>query len=127
MWIEYNPNPVKNLTRDCAIRAVAKALDTDWESAFAMLALNAFLMGETMDSDAVWASVLRQHGFYKGIVPDTCPDCYTVSDFCRDNPAGTFVLKADQHVICAVDGDYYDTWQSGQEPVSYYWYKKEDL
>ena len=32
-WIEYNPNPRRNRVGDCAIRAVAKATDQDWEMA----------------------------------------------------------------------------------------------
>ena len=37
MWVEYNPNPVSRRVKDCAVRAIAKALDVSWESAFAML------------------------------------------------------------------------------------------
>ena len=33
-WIEYNPNPRRNRVGDCAIRAVAKATDQDWEMAY---------------------------------------------------------------------------------------------
>ena len=32
-WIEYNPNPRRNRVGDCAIRAIAKATDQDWEMA----------------------------------------------------------------------------------------------
>ena len=33
-WIEYNPNPRRNRVGDCAIRAIAKATDQDWEMAY---------------------------------------------------------------------------------------------
>lgn len=33
MWIEYNPNPTGRNVDDCAVRAVSKALNTDWETA----------------------------------------------------------------------------------------------
>lgn len=33
MYQYYNPNPVANRTDDCAVRAVAKALNISWEEA----------------------------------------------------------------------------------------------
>lgn len=34
IWDKYNPNPVGRSVGDCAIRAVAKALDVTWETAY---------------------------------------------------------------------------------------------
>lgn len=121
MWIEYNPSPVGARVGDCSVRAVAKALDTDWEHAYVMIAMNGFEMGDVISSNNVWGSVLRQNGFKRYAVPNTCPDCYTVKDFCRDHPRGTYVLGTSGHVVTAVDGDYYDTWDSGDEIPIYYW------
>ena len=42
MWIEYNPNPVGRKVGDCSVRAIAKALKTDWETAYMMIALNGY-------------------------------------------------------------------------------------
>lgn len=36
-WIEFNNNPVGRRVGDCAVRAISKALDTDWESAYISL------------------------------------------------------------------------------------------
>ncbi len=55
MYEYYNPNPTGRLSvGDCAIRAVAKALNISWENAFWKIALNAFYMGDVMSSNAVW-------------------------------------------------------------------------
>lgn len=35
--IKYNPNPAGRNVGDCAVRAVSKALDVDWETSFAIL------------------------------------------------------------------------------------------
>lgn len=123
MWVEFNNNPVAARVGDCAVRAVSKALDISWEAAYTRMALNGFLMGDMPSSNNVWGAVLRQSGFNRQAVPNTCPDCYTVADFCRDNPDGIYVLGLDKHVVTAVDGSYYDTWNSGNEPVVYFWYK----
>lgn len=126
MWIQYDPNPVRSDgVGDCSVRAVAKALDIPWEAAHARLSLNSFLMGDVMSSDIVWGSVLRQNGFSRQTIPDTCPDCYTVQDFCRDHPKGTFVLKSAGHVATVVDGNLYDSWNSELNVPVYYWYKTE--
>ena len=104
MFIYYNPNPSGRSVGDCAIRAIAKALDIDWEDAYAKVVVN---------------------GFYREALPNTCPDCYTTEDFCRDNPVGTYVLGFGGHVATVVDGNLYDSWNSLNEVPQYYWYRKE--
>lgn len=119
---QINVNPVANRTRDCAIRSVAVALDVDWDTAFDMIAHNAKQMGETMDSNAAWGSVLRQHGFKRAVIPMSCPDCYTARDFCLDNPDGVFVLGFGSHVATVIDGVLIDSWDSSDEIPVYFWY-----
>lgn len=126
MWIKYNANPVANRVEDCAIRAVAVALDISWEYAFDLIAKNAKEMGNVMHSNAVFGSVLRQHGFKRFIVPNSCPDCYTLIDFCMDNPEGVYVVGLDSHVVAVIDGNYIDTWDSGNEIPIYYWKEMEN-
>lgn len=126
MWEKYNPNPVGRSVGDCAVRAVAKALNRTWEEAYAMIAANGFAMGDMPSSNSVWGAVLRQNGFYRSAIEDQCPDCYTANDFCKDNPKGTFVLGFGNHVATVVDGVLYDSWDSGNEIPQYYWHKGED-
>ena len=125
MWIEFNPNPTGRRVGDCAVRAVAKALDVDWETAYSMIATNGFSMGDMPSSNSVWGAVLRQNGFYRQSIPDTCPDCYTADDFCKDNPKGTFVLGFGTHVATVKDGNIYDAWDSSQEIPQYVWYRRD--
>lgn len=55
-FIEYNPNPVGRRVGDCAVRAVAKALKLDWETAYVLLTINGFSMGDMPSADSVWDS-----------------------------------------------------------------------
>ena len=126
MWVEYNPNPAARRVGDCAVRAVAKALDTDWETAYATIAAAGFRMGDMPSSDSVWGAVLRQNGFYREAIPNTCPDCYTAEDFCRDNPEGVYVLGFGGHVATVQDGDLFDSWDSSREVPVYYWFRKDE-
>lgn len=125
MWQEYNPNPTGRKVGDCAVRAVAKALDTDWETAYLLMAANGFHMGDMPSSNIVTSSVLRQHGFKKANVSNKCPDCFTVKDFCELNKRGVYVLYTDGHVVTVVNGDYYDVWDSGDKIPMAIWYKGE--
>ena len=123
VYIEYNPNPVSRKVNDCSVRAIAKALDTDWETAYVKTAMNGFAMGDMPNADSVWGAVLRQNGFKKETIPDSCPDCYTAEDFAHDNPVGTFVLGFGGHVATIVDGNLYDSWNSSKEIPVYVWRK----
>ena len=121
----YNPNPVGKRVGDCAIRAISKALSVDWQTAYAMVISNGFIMGDMPSSDAVWGATLRQSGFRKAIIPDTCPDCYTAGQFAEDHPEGVFVLGFGGHVATVVDGQLFDTWDSSNEIPVYFWYREE--
>ena len=125
MWEFYNPNPAARNVGDCAIRAIAKALGINWEESFALLAKSAFVMCDTPCSGGSAGAVLRQNGFRKAVVPDTCPDCYILETFVKEHPHGTYVIFTGNHVVTAVNGVYYDTWDSGNEIPIYYWYKED--
>lgn len=121
MWVEYNPNPAGRIVGDCSVRAITKALNIDWETTFWLLCDAAFHMADMPSSNGVWGAVLRQYGFYRHALPNTCPDCYTAEDFCNDNRRGIFVLGFGTHVATVIDGILYDSWDSSQEIPQYYW------
>ena len=123
-WEYYNPSPDGRNVGDCSIRAISKALDTDWETAYAMAAMTGFSMNDMPSSNSVIGSVLRQHGFKRYAVPDECPDCYTIEDFADENPQGLYVVGTGNHVVCIVDGTVYDSWNSLQERPQFYWHRK---
>lgn len=124
-WVEWNINPMSRRVGDCAVRAVARALGVDWETAYAKITAAGYQMADMPSADSVWSAVLRQHGFYRDAVPNTCPDCYTVEEFAADHPDGVYVLALGGHVVTVEDGDWYDTWDSGSEIPQYYFYRKE--
>lgn len=124
MYIKYNPNPIGRHVEDCSVRALSKALDIDWEIAYDLLADAGYQMADMPHSNVAMAGVLRRRGFYRAVIPNTCPDCYTAEDFCMDHPYGVFVLVFNGHVAAVVDGDLYDSWDSSKEIPQFYWYKK---
>ena len=125
-WKQYNPNPVSRNVGDCSIRALTVALGVDWEEAFALLSANAFQMADMMSSNAVIGSVLRQHGFRRSVIPNSCPDCYTIEDFAEDHPQGVYVVGTGSHIVAIRDGLILDSWDSSKEIPQYYWWRKDN-
>lgn len=125
MWKKFQNNPTGRNVGDCAVRAVSAALGVDWEKAYVLMADAGLQMGDLPNADATWGAVLRQHGFYRKNIPNSCPECYTIADFARDHPYGVFVLGTGTHVATVIDGDLYDAWESSNEIPSYYWYRKD--
>ena len=123
MWKQFNNNPVGRASvGDCVVRAASVALDITWEEAFAKLAVAAFNMGDVISANSVLGAVLRQNGFYRKSISDTCPDCYTFGDFANDNPDGIFVLGTGTHVAAVRDGVILDAWDSSNEIPQYVWF-----
>lgn len=121
----YNPNPQEARVGDCTVRAIARATGKTWQQTYIGICLEGYCMGDMPSANHVWGAYLRRMGFARRMLPDDCPDCYTVTDFCRDHPEGTYVLAISGHVVCVQDGDYYDTWDSGDQIPVYYWTREE--
>lgn len=122
-----NPNPLSNRTGDCTVRAASLATQRSWDDTYDEMAYLGKQMGIMPDRAPVWGAYLRRHGFKREIIPNTCPDCYTVKDFTIDFPRGVYVLAIDGapgHVVTVVDGDYLDVWDSGDEVPSFFFYKE---
>jgi hypothetical protein len=120
MYINFNANPIGKQVGDCVIRAISKVTNQEWATTYAELAVQGYLMCDMPSSNSVWAAYLKGQGFKRHIVPDTCPSCYTVKDFCREHPNGTYLLSLDKHVVAIINGDYYDTFDTGNETVIYF-------
>lgn len=116
-----NPNPCGARVGDCVVRAIAIATGDTWEKTYMQLANEGYMMCDMPSSNAVWAHYLKKKGFRRGLVSDACLACYTVRDFCSEYPHGTYVIGTGTHAVAVIDGDYYDSWDSGDEmPVIYF-------
>lgn len=125
-WIPYNANPKGNRDVDCTVRAISVALGQSWDRTYAEVFLEGYIAKRMPVSNSVWRSYLRRKGFVREVVPDTCPDCYTVEDFADDHPHGVYLIGCDSHVVCIVDGNVIDTFDSrGQTLRDFYYYKKK--
>lgn len=121
MWKNYNPNPNGSRVGDCVVRALSKALNKEWKDTYIDLCLEGLRLCDMPSANHVWGSYLRDNGYERHILPNECPDCYTVKDFCDEYNQGIYILALNGHVICVMDGDYYDSWDSGNEVLIYFW------
>lgn len=116
----YNPNPCGKNIGDCTVRALSKALSQTWERTFAGLCVEGFLLGDMPSSNVVWGSYLRRKGYRRSLAPEDV----TVAEFTDSHPNGTYILALSGHVVCVADNVLYDTWDSGNEIVLYFWQKE---
>jgi len=124
-YIKFNPNPNKNFVGDCVIRAISLATNKDWDATYVNLVIYGYRMADMPSSNNVWGKYLIDNGFRKMPIPDRCPNCYTVKDFCEDHKHGLYVLATGTHVLTVMDGNYYDSWDSGEEVPIYYFIKED--
>lgn len=126
MYVNYNANPYSQRVGDCTVRAISKALGQDWDKTYVEMCLMGLTRGDMPSANAVWGSYLKSKGFKRKMIPDQCPECYTVKQFAEDHKKGIFILALNGHVVAVENGNYFDTWDSGEEIPIYYWEKEND-
>ncbi len=120
-FIYYNPNPKGKSVGDCVVRGLSKLLNQDWLDTYIDLCIHGAFAGDMPSANSVWSAYLASLGYNKYYLPNSCPNCYTVQDFCADNPRGKYLLSVGDHVVAVEDGSYYDAWDSGMEtPICFY-------
>ena len=117
----FNPNPKGKRVGDCTVRALCKALGQSWEKTYVDLCVYGLMHSDMPSANAVWGAYLKSKGFSRYIIPDTCPDCYTLEQFCTEHPQGIYVVALSGHVVTVQDGKIYDSWDSRNETPIYYW------
>ena len=123
MYVNYNANPVARRGDDCTIRAISKITGDSWEDTYINICDYGLKLYDMPSSNAVWGAYLKDKGYSRHIIPNTCPHCYTVAQFADEHPDGRYILALHGHVVACIDGCFYDTWNSGDEVPLYYWKK----
>lgn len=125
MYIYYNPNPSNKSVGDCVVRALTILFNDTWDNVYDDLCLQGKAMHDMPDANSVWGEYLKLNGFTCHTIPNICPYCYTIRDFAHDHKFGTYLVATGSHVVAVVDGNYFDTSDSGNEVPIYYWRKEE--
>ena len=123
-YIKYNSNPLNLSVGDCVIRAISKVTGMNWKETYLEFIIEGYAMADMPSDNRVCVRLLNRFGYIQRLLPRNCPACYTVKDFCIENPIGKFVVATGDHVVAVINGDYYDSWDSGNELLSYYFEKE---
>ena len=121
MWVPANPNPRNAHVEDCVVRAIAIATGREWLDVYDGLCRFGRKEANMPSANAVWGKYLRRIGYEPFLLPDACPECTTVRLFCEMFPSGTYIIGTGSHAVAVIDGNYYDSWDSGGETPSYFW------
>lgn len=113
----HNENPFQKNVGDCTVRAISTALDQNWDTTYIGLCLEGYLLKDMPSSNEVWRRYLSRFGLHRRPAPPHT----TVNEFARTHSNGTYLLGLNSHVVCIIDGILYDTWDSGEKEVLYYW------
>lgn len=117
-WHKYNPNPKQKNVGDCSLRAYCAGFGWDWESSFDESAAVAKGEAIMMDTAKTCDKVLKNNGyiideeFRKSKRKDL-----TVNEFAMTHPYGTYFLHTHGHLLCVKNGEYWDSWDSGDKKV----------
>ena len=123
-WIEYNPNPNHNTkANDCTIRAYCAAENLEWDDAYDI----ACRYGKDLafmpnDGKAVTKVVEDEFGYVKHKLLKE-ERGMTVNEFAIKHNKGTYLVMVASHLVAVIDGEYYDSWDSGNKKVRNYFSK----
>jgi len=130
-WIDYNANKDNAVRKDCTIRALSLAYDIPYEKVskeFRGHARGEKYQFNTKDN-LEW--YISEHG-YEGKEPFVLSEPMTVSEFEETHPDGTYLLLTGRdavsgpsygayysHIVCCINGNVYDSWNSENQYVKY--------
>lgn len=127
-YIFYNPNPLGKSAEDCTVRAISKLTNSTWDNAYFTVMIGGYLEKTMPDQKSAINTLMEYLGFKRYEIPDTsdaCPKCYTIKQFTRDFPRGSYMVATGSHVVAVIDGNYYDAFDSGNEVPLNYWRKEK--
>lgn len=118
----FNPNPRGLHVGDCTVRAICAVTGADWEDVHKIQCDLARWMGNMPSADAVWWYLLALCGFDRWQIIEPCANgsCYTVEDFARSHPHGVYILGPMEHAVAVIEGEYWDSFDSGQTIPTYF-------
>lgn len=123
-----NPNPaaaerhtLKWDRGDCAIRAVAHALNITWLRAFDLLTSYARSKYNVLNDRGLTRAFFTEYGYtYVGLKPERGKHRMTVEEFAKTHKKGYYFISIANHFTACVNGKIYDVWNCGDSAVNGY-------
>lgn len=137
-YIPYNANKDNKNKGDCTIRSLSLAYNKSYEEVSKELRGQTYGTGRTFKTKQNIEKFIKSHG-YEGSSIWNKSDRVTVGEFSEENPTGIYLLLTgrgdtgdigspysdkDQnnysHIVCCINGDVYDSWNSMKDYVRYF-------
>lgn len=142
---KLNINPKGLKTGDCVVRAIAYAMDKDWDEVYNDLCTLGFKMKRLPNEKQVYEKYLQQQGWEKHKQPRTYEYSngyaknmkkFTVDEFMdmmsfenRCLGKGNIIVSVANHLTCIEVNNWkyeiVDTWGCGRKCVGNYWTKED--
>lgn len=124
MWRYFQPNPSGLNIGDCTVRAICAVTGKSWHEALDDLCAVSHDLLDMPSANRVLAAYMDSIGFGRQKLINQCPNCITVADFATTHPHGIYILGPHEHVVAVINGDWWDSWDSGSTIPEYYFYRR---
>ena len=119
-WHEFNPNPKDRNIGDCTLRSYCAAFGISWEKAFDIASKvakeNASMIQYMADKILTEEfNCVVDEKYNKKSVKGK--DRITVNEFAMTHPYGKFILHVPKHQVTVINGEYWDSWDSGDKKI----------
>lgn len=119
-WHKYNPNPKSRNIGDCTLRSYCAAFGIEWNEAFDIASRVAKANSSMIQyvADKVLTEEFGctvDENYNKKKVKGK--DRITVNNFAMTHPYGTYILHVRSHQVTVKNGEYWDSWDSGDKKV----------
>jgi len=119
-WKEFNPNPKERNIGDCTLRSYCAAFGISWDKAFDIASKvakeNSSMIQYVADKVLVEEfNCVVDEKYNKKTVKSK--DRIKVNEFALSHPYGTYILHVPKHQVTVINGEYWDSWDSGDKKI----------
>lgn len=118
----YNNNPLKKLSGDCTIRAIAAGLNKEWETVYRELTEYSIKTGYIQNSRKLFGQYLADNGWVKQKRPNPINGKrMRLKDFAEIFNGHAIIQAGTGHLTYMEHGKILDTWNPEDRVLNSYW------
>ncbi len=117
MFIYHNENPNHELVGDCVVRAIAFALDIDYDYVLQEL----FKVSNYFNCDMIVKDCYNILLSEKYELPMFYGNGNSVEKIAKDFRDKILIMRIDGHLTCSKYGNIFDVWDTSKEIVDVFW------
>lgn len=123
MWKYFQSSKKRKRSSDCSIRALMVAEKMTWEQSFDYLCKFARKVQDMPNETRVLSKAIESFGYKPQKIEMVNHRKPTVAEFGKEHPKGKYLIFTSGHVVCMINGNWYDTWDCGDCKVLKYFSK----